>query len=121
MTARTAPARPATTRPHGPDGPRPSRCWGSWRSRTAERPGVLFDSAEQHGSLPSAPGPPRVDGEVGLPYARLRVVGDRLGGLVAEDEGDQLAAGREHAVQDGLGRAGDVRADHGHVPVDEAE
>src|SRR5213592_4406136 len=101
MAARTAPATPATpatTRRRGPGGPRPNSCWGSWRSRTAERPGALFDPDEQHRSLPSAPVHHRVDGEVRLPYARLQVVGDRLGGLVAEDEGDQLAAGREHAV-----------------------
>ncbi|GAA3217452.1 hypothetical protein GCM10020256_20540 [Streptomyces thermocoprophilus] len=43
------------------------------------------------------------------------------GGRVVQDQGDQFAAGRQHAVEDRAGRRLHVRADDGHVPVDEAQ
>jgi hypothetical protein len=51
----------------------------------------------------------------------LQDVGDARGCLVAEDERDEFAAGREHAVEDGPGGGRDIGADHGHVAVDEAQ
>src|SRR5690606_39017033 len=76
---------------------------------------------QQQRALPAAAVDDRVDGQVALPDPGLQVGGDGVRGVVADDQGDHLAAGREHAVQHGGRRGGDLLADDGHVAVDEAE